>query len=182
MRLRNTRPASRWGYMDRIVNPPGLLLFNFDVDGSHLKIEHRHYLHDIAVPLINWGNSVAAVGLASRTGTKIHNFAISLRRAERTLEFLQSQVRGGFNARAVQGLGEMKAAAEGYRDNSEDPRFRSVVLLFAPGPTPPFPPALIDVSPRIPDDLIHEGLPVDVGQINDVATGIAGFMELMPWE
>ena len=169
--------------MDWLVDPPGLLLFNFDVDSSQLKIEHRQYLHDKAVPRIRWGNSVAVVGIASRTGTKLHNFALSLRRAERTLEALKSEIREGFNARAVQGIGEMKAEAEGYRDNTEDPRFRSVVLLFAPGPTPPFPPGLIKLKPpKVAESSIPEGFEWDYSKINDIASGVSGILELLPWE
>ena len=61
--------------------------------------------------------------------------------------------------------------------------FRSVVLLFAPGPTPPFPPALFKLeAPKAAEADIPEGFEWDRGKIVDITSGVSGFLELLPWE
>lgn len=161
------------------ANPPSVLLFNFDIDSPVLKLEHREMLRSWVVPYLNRGYSISIVGLASRTGTTAHNQHLSQTRADNTLAVLQSEKRDGFNARSTIGFGELKAAAEGERDNTEDSRFRSVLILWEPGPKPPAPPPKIDLALLVPKDFAREKFSLDAGQINDLVSGLVGMIENM---
>ena len=174
--------STGWGNGEQRLHPRGVLIFNFDIGISQLKAEHRDMLHDWVVPWLKWRNSVIPIGLASRTGRDAANLHLSQMRASRTRQFLLSQVPDGFVAQVTLGFGEMKAKAEGYRDNTEDPRFRSVMVLFGRGPVAPFPPGLVDVKPELPDDWAPEGFSWDPGKFNDIGSGLSGFLELVPWE
>ena len=171
-----------WGLSEHLHNPECLLLFNFDIDSAQLKLEHKEDLRQRIVPALKFHHGVAVVGLTSRTGTTAHNQHLSLRRAENTLAFLRSEAGAEFDARPAIGFGEMKAKQEGYRPNSEDPRFRSVVILLGEQRVAPFPPNLFDVTPELPGDLPDGGFHFEPGKSIDVANGIAQFLELVPWE
>ncbi len=172
------RRHTGWGQGVQRANPPSVLLFNFDVDSPSLKLEHWDMLRSWVVPYIRKGHSISIVGLASRTGSTAHNQKLSQDRADNTLTFLKSEVREGFNARSVIGFGELKAAAEGERDNTEDPRFRSVLILSAPGPTPPPPPPKIDLEKLVPKVFLKKGgFPLDPGQVVDLVNGLIGLIE-----
>lgn len=174
--------STGWGLGERRIDPPSVLIFNFDVGSAQLKLEHREMLHSWVVPRLKFGHSIAVVGLTSRTGGTVLNRHLSWMRSQKTLDFFRAEVGESFAARPAIGFGELKAKAEGYRDNSEDPRFRSVVILVGPKGVPPFPPALFDVTPLVPDSLIPDESKVDFGKVNDVLSGIAQFLELMPWD
>jgi hypothetical protein len=132
------------------TSPKSLLLYNFDINGDQLKAEHEIFLRKEVVPVLQRGGSVSLVGLASRSGADSHNLALSERRAHNTLAYLRKAVPGAFAAREVTGFGESKAEQEGYRDGSEDERFRSVIVFTSSAPTPPDPPKKHDVTPEKP--------------------------------
>jgi len=67
--------------------------------------------------------------------------------------------------RAIIGFGERKAKQEGYRDNTEDERFRSVVVFLSHSPVPP-PPIDMDLGDNI-DDTIRV-----ITQITDIVGGV----------
>ncbi len=171
-----------WGLSDHLHNPECLLIFNFDIDSAQLKIEHKEDLRQLIVPRLKFHHGVAVVGLTSRTGTTAHNQDLSLRRAKNTLAFLRSEAGDEFDARPAIGFGEMKAKEEGYRPNSEDSRFRSVVVLLGEQRVAPFPPNLFDLTPKLPGDLPEGGFHFELGKSIDVVNGVAQFLELMPWE
>ena len=138
------------GRTEHRTSPKSLLLYNFDINGDQLKAEHETFLRKEVVPVLQRGGSVSLVGLASRSGSHSHNLALSERRAHNTLAFLRKAVPSGFAARQVAGFGESKAEQEGYRDGSEDERFRSVVVFTSLSPTPPVPPKKNVVTPEKP--------------------------------
>jgi hypothetical protein len=173
---------SGWGLSDHLYNPECLLLYNFDIDSPELKLEHKEDLRQRIVPALKFHHGVAVVGLASRTGSSAHNLDLSLRRAKATLAFLRSQAGNEFDARPAIGFGDMKATQEGYRPHTEDPRFRSVVVLLGEQRVAPFPPNVFDVTPKLPGDLPEGGFHFELGKSIDIASGIAQFLELMPWE
>lgn len=182
MVLHHSTGRGRW---ERRAKPSSILVYNFDIDSDFLKHEHRVGLLEGVAPALKAGGRVSVVGLTSRSGSEGHNLHLSLRRAERTVAFLREAVPTGFVAQAVVGLGEMKAWAEGHPDGSEHPRFRSVILFVSAGPTPPTPPATIDVSPAdlLVDQLFPEADMLDfASKITDVAIGALGFTELVPLE
>ncbi len=143
------------GRSERLPGPPrpGLLIYNFDIDGDQLKPEHQEFLRQEVVPVLRRGGSVSIAGLASRSGTVSHNQALSRRRAENTLVFLEHVIPTGFLSRQVIAFGERRAAWEGQRDGTEDDRFRSVVLYVEERSVPPPDvPPVIDVTPTLPDE------------------------------
>jgi hypothetical protein len=173
------------GRCETRINPPSILLYNFDVNGDHLKPEHRAFLATRVVPALRKGGSVSIVGLTSRTGSFGHNKILSQKRADRTLGFLRHEVRTGFSATPTVGIGELLAAAQGNANNFEHPRFRSVILFVSERAEPPPPPAVVDVTP---DNLVLEELLPDtdvldlISKGNDALIGILGFGELVPLE
>lgn len=138
------------GRTEHRTSPKSLLLYNFDIDGDQLKAEHEAFLRREVVPILQRGGSVSLVGLASRSGSESHNLSLSERRAHNTLAFLRKAVSSKFAAREVTGFGESKAQQEGYRDGSENERFRSVIVFVSPAPTPPDPPKKHDITPEKP--------------------------------
>jgi len=42
------------GGVERRDSPPSLLLYNFDIDGDRLKLEHQEILRTVAVPISPW--------------------------------------------------------------------------------------------------------------------------------
>lgn len=174
---------SGWGLSDRLKNPPGLLLFNFDVGSAHLKIEHRDELKQTILPRIKMRHGVTVVGLASRTGPEASNVPLSYLRAENTLTCLESMWRD-FKRKPAVAFGSAKAKQEGDRKGFENPRFRSVVVYVGPSEDPPFTPGVIDVSPDIPDFMLPEEKThsLSLGEWNDTINGISQMLELVPWE
>jgi len=171
------------GGWERRRQPPSLLLFNFDLDSDALKHEHRIGLLDGVVPQLRAGGSLSVVGLASRSGARAHNRALSGGRAERVLAFLRHEVPNGFAAKQVVGFGELKAAEEGQPNGTEDPRFRSVIVLVGRGPEPPPTPEPFDLSPE--SLLVGSLFPGTdwlslASKVHDVVSGALGFADLVP--
>ncbi len=147
LQKRHTGP----GRTEHRANPASLMLYNYDVDGSRMKPEHEAELRHSVIPKLNVGGSVSIVGLASRSGSMAHNDKLSLDRANHVFEFLNRNVHRGLRARLVQGFGERKAKQEGYRDGTEDERFRSVLLFVSTGPVPP--------PPTPPENVVIRDIP-----------------------
>ena len=157
------------GRMERRSHPPGILLYNFDVDAARLKPEHEKVLRADVAPTLRSGGSLSIIGLASRSGRARHNEDLSLRRARAVLAYLQRVIPERFAVQTVRGFGERKAAAEGYRDGVEDERFRSVLVLLSRTPTPPKTPDVIQLddmsAPLAPGDGVLDTL----GKVLDFA-------------
>ncbi|PID42549.1 MAG: hypothetical protein CSB48_10070 [Proteobacteria bacterium] len=155
------------GRTERRNSPKSLLLYNFDINGDRLKPEHEAFLRKEVVPVLQRGGSVSLVGLASRSGSASYNQALSERRAKSALAFLQKAVTKKFAVRTLTGFGEDKAKQEGYRDSTEDQRFRSVVVFVSAASIPPVPPK----KPPGPKDRVlvvlleNGGIKIDVAAI-----------------
>ena len=171
------------GQCERRTSPPSSLLYNFDVDGDEPKREHLAFLRGNAMAPLRNGGSVAVVGLASRTGSTAHNQALSERRAKRVLECLREIIPKRFPVKQVVAYGEIPAQREGYRNDVEDPRFRSVILLVSTGPTPPEVPPVVNIAPEIGVDALMPGFDAFdmLSKSMDVTQGVAGLFELLPW-
>jgi hypothetical protein len=122
------------------------LLFNFDIDSSVLKPEHRAFLEQNIVSAANaspGGLRVVVGGSADRLGDAGHNVALSNRRIEAVTSFLKQRKPGypwdfvGFG----EGVGEATAERAGDKDDTRDDLFRSVIIeVLARGrPIPPKP-------------------------------------------
>lgn len=131
---RPTGPG-RW----RLTPHGGLLLFNFDIGGDQLKVQHQTAINDQIFGALRFAGSVTVIGFASRSDDPSVNTPLSQRRARNTLAFMQGKVPRQFNSQ-VRWLGEDLARHEGRPDGNEDPRYRSVVIYYhqdsTPGPTP----------------------------------------------
>jgi hypothetical protein len=169
------------GRGERRLHPPGTLLFNFDIEGAALKQVHHDFLRMYVEPVLRRQGSVTIVGLASRTGRRRFNQHLSEERARRTLAYLRQQVRNDFNVIKAVGYGERKAEREGYADETEDPRFRSVILFTSDNPNPPPAPARIDLTP-LHDRGVEPGTDWgdEIQKVLDRASGISSLMELVP--
>jgi hypothetical protein len=104
------------------------VLYNFDIDGEALKLEHRSWLTEHVVPQL--GNPSVKIGLrgeASRTGSDAYNLALSKRRVNQVLHFLKQNgpVLATIEDTAV---GEADAAGRGEDDNTEDEMVRAVIV------------------------------------------------------
>jgi len=176
--LRHTGP----GRTEIRSNPPSIMLYNFDTDGDDLKPEHKEFLRRHALPTLRSGGSVSVLGFADRTASDNHNNALSLRRAAKTAAFLRSEIRSPFNIRQVTGFGERAAFREGYRDGTENERFRAVLLFLSSTPIPPParipPPPPLPIDPNLPNilpEIPPESGPLDtIGQVLDVFGGVTG--------
>ena len=111
------------------TNPASLMLFNFDIDGDALKVEHIMFLRREAIPKLRAGASVAVIGLTDRKGSVAHNKTLSEKRVARTIEFLRSEV-PRLTVTQSTGFGEAVAAQEGDMDETLDDRFRSVLVFL----------------------------------------------------
>ncbi len=160
--------------------PPSLMLYNFDIDGDQLKAEHEAFLRAQVIPTLRSSGSVSILGFASRSGLDAHNQVTSERRVASTVAFLRREVPNGFNVRQMTGFGERVAAREGYRDGTEDERFRAVLLFLSSSPTPPSVPNSQNLPSLLPDMPPPGDSVLDtVGKILDVIGGVSGPLEII---
>ncbi len=115
------------------------LLFNFDIDGVALKVEHRTWLSRHVVPLLKAGGSVTLVARASRTGANVINKMISQERLKQTIAYLKKEVKE-FNYKDLIAEGEEHAKKMGIKDGTEHEVFRAVQVAAWKKPEPPPPP------------------------------------------
>ena len=135
------------------------LLFNFDIDSSVLKLEHRAFLEQNIVSATNAntrGLRVVVGGSADRLGNAGHNIALSNRRIEAVTTFLKQRKPGypwdfvGFG----QGVGEATAERAGDKDDTRDDLFRSVIIeVLKPGQPIPPKPNIPKIFPKKPNVL-----------------------------
>lgn len=107
------------------------LLYNFDVDSSTLKPEHRDWLAKTLPPYFSSDEHHGTIiGLASRTGRNQHNMRLSHSRA-RAVEAAVIQLdprRPRIPTYVKAGVGEEMARVAGQKDHTEDGRWRGVLL------------------------------------------------------
>ena len=107
------------------------LLYNFDVDSSTLKPQHTDWLAKSLKPYFSSNKHRGTiVGLASRTGRNDHNMRLSRARAHAVeaavLRLDPSAPR--IHTYVTAALGEEMARVSGQADNTEDGRWRGVML------------------------------------------------------
>lgn len=113
------------------------LLYNFDHDWSELKLEHRSWLQEHAVALLerSGGGSVSLRGLASRIGNTSYNENLSEERARHVWNYIRQSVSIRHYIRVmIQAVGETEAANRGIPDEAETPEgfYRSVFIMVRP--------------------------------------------------
>ena len=119
---------------------PGMikaLLYNFDIDGDSIKIEHRMFLQSKVVPLLQESRGhIWMQGSASRSGDNQHNMQLSRQRINNIAVVLRSV--GIANSQMqLDAIGEEQAQAHAMEDEKD----RAVALVVIPmakdSPPPP---------------------------------------------
>ena len=105
-----------------------VLLYNYDIEGTKLKNEHKSFLTANIVPLLKAGCGVSILGQASTTGTATLDVGISKARVEDLLNNLRQWVVAPFPLGRLEGKGKSMALAITGRDNVEDEAWRGVWL------------------------------------------------------
>jgi hypothetical protein len=134
-------------------------LFNFDIGGDRLKVEHQGAIADHVLRALRFAGSVSIFGFASRSDSPEVNTPLSERRARNTLAFMQGKLPRPFNSH-VRAWGENWARYEGQPDRSEDPRYRSVVIYYHHDDTPDPPREVPDFGVTVPGSLEVPDMPV----------------------
>jgi len=136
--LRHTGPGKT--SVDSKYSGPGMLkavLYNFDVDGDAVKLEHQVFLRTKVAPLLQGDlGHIWMQGSASKSGSNSHNMALSRRRVNNIAAVLRG---GGILDRQMQldAIGEEQAQAHAVEDETD----RAVDLVVIPvakeSPPPP---------------------------------------------
>jgi hypothetical protein len=113
-------------------------LFNFEINDDQPQADHDLFLGSVVAPLLvaNSARGARMVGLASRSGSDIHNLRLSARRAKNVETSLSLFLfaDGLVNPpsppprTSVGAQGEHFAANLKVKDGTEDSRFRSVLV------------------------------------------------------
>ena len=137
------------------------VLYDFDIDGHHLKSAHKKFLDTTVLPVIgaDQANSskkwhIRVEVRTSRSGTDQHNGPLSERRAKAVLDYILERVPKDFVVTA-EGKGEIPAAKAGEKDGTEDMFYRGATIVIwgddkpAP-PPPPLHPKIAPPKPKLP--------------------------------
>ena len=94
------------------------LLYNFDIDDSSLKKEHRDWLEQVAAPIASCqAAEVFLKGSASRSGGNEYNLQLSNRRAASVRKYLVDLGVAPAKLDTV-GYGENRPVAEGHNEEA----------------------------------------------------------------
>src|ERR1051326_5455524 len=110
------------------------VLFNFDIDGDAVNPQHKAWLSDHIVPLLdNPQVEINLRGEASRSGADAYTLALSRRRVDNVLRFLNGSPRVLAKV-STDAKGEDDAKFFDEEDNTEDEMFRAVVVKVKHSP------------------------------------------------
>lgn len=166
---------------------PGMikaLLYNFDIDGDSIKMEHRTFLQTKVVPLLQNGRGhIWMQGSASRSGGNQYNIQLSRRRINNVAVVLRSFGIAS-NQMQLDAIGEEEAHAHAMEDELD----RAVALIVIPmakdSPPPlrripPPPPVNTQFKIRMLGGLVGSAGPFQVEncffQISDTRNKITAF-------
>jgi hypothetical protein len=119
-------------------------LYNFDIDGADLKLEHKSFLRERIVDYLNkYGFHIWLHGHSSRSGDYAYNVGLSKRRVENVTAFLKS-----LGVRDTQIQPQWDGPKDATPKKLEAEVDRSVSFHIQPGvtPIPPPIPPIIPVS------------------------------------
>lgn len=122
-------------------------LSHFDIAQANLKPEHAAWLRAHALGFLARGGSLRVIGLASPTGDRGFNQALSRRRADAVVSFLRGLEHKSFKVARNDAMGLDAARMAGLHLGNEDGRWRSVILSVWDRPEPPPPPPQAPVPP-----------------------------------
>jgi len=166
---------------------PGMVkasLYNFDVDGDSIKHEHRMFILDKVVPLLQDDRGhIWMQGSASRTGTNAYNMGLSKRRVHNIAMVLRAS---GVIDRQMQldAVGEEQAQAHQMEDETDRAVDLVVIPIAKESPPPqkkipPPPPVSTDFKIRLLGGLTGSAGPFQVEncffQIADTKNSLTSF-------
>jgi outer membrane protein OmpA-like peptidoglycan-associated protein len=131
----------KFGMIPGKPNERQVLLYNYDVNASHMKPEHQRFLDRSLIPFINvkslevW---VAVVGTASRTGSDGYDQSLSETRAAIVQSYLRQRAIPSVNFVDPVGWGKQPKRKDSSSD--EDERDRAVIVVMGFRPPNPIPP------------------------------------------
>lgn len=108
------------------------VLYNFDIDGHQLKPEHKLFLETQVAPILQQGGTSVVKGMCSRSGSRVHNNNLSMKRSLEVCDFLSRLSVAASNVFVPVGTGEGAAEEAGYEDGVEDEYYRAVEILLSP--------------------------------------------------
>ena len=130
----------KFGVLPGKTNERRLLLYNYDVNVSHMKPQHQQFLDGSLIPFMNVKSlevRVAVVGSASRTGSEGDDQSLSEARAAIVQSYLQHRAISSVFFSKSEGWGKQPKRKDSPSD--EDERDRSVIVLMVFRPPNPIP-------------------------------------------
>jgi len=124
-------------------------LYNFDINGSDVKEDHKQILRGTVLEILKGGGSVAILGHASTTGASDYDQTLSEGRADQVLRFLRGEGGSKFFVNKNAGRGKQAALAITGADNKEDEKWRTVWVRVWTKTNPP-PDIGVAVNPSVP--------------------------------
>jgi outer membrane protein OmpA-like peptidoglycan-associated protein len=127
-------------------NELGVMLYNYDVNVSHMKPEHQRFLDGAIIPFINQKfqvMKVLVIGSASRTGSEGDDQSLSEARAAIVQSYLRHRANPSVFFQNSVGLGKQGLSKQQlFKDSpsDEDERDRSVIVMMVFEPPSPLPP------------------------------------------
>lgn len=109
-------------------------LYNFAVNSDVLRTDHKLFLQDVVVPMIEKVNPkfIIAYGHCSRTGSASYNQTLGMKRARAVITYLHRLMPIHYPiSRSYATEGEDSAERHGRHDGSEEGLDRAVTLEFA---------------------------------------------------
>src|SRR5271170_234202 len=131
----------KFGMIPGKPNERRVLLYNYDVNASHMKPQHQQLLDRSLIPFMNVKSlevRVAVVGTASRTGSDGDDQSLSEARAAIEQSYLRQRAIPGVIFVDPVGWGKQPKRKDSSSD--EDERDRSVIVVMGFRPPSPIPP------------------------------------------
>jgi hypothetical protein len=161
-------------------------LYNFDINGSIVKEDHKQILKASVIDFLSAGGSATIVGLASVTGTSERDLELSQERADNVVKYLRDlsmfasnpDFTGPLRIRSVIGRGRQWAL---LYSRGENEFWRAVWVHVWDRATPPSD-SQVDFGVQLPD-LPESSTMSDIGKVLDVASWIisaAATAEIIP--
>ncbi|HEY2012925.1 MAG TPA: hypothetical protein VGH38_05455 [Bryobacteraceae bacterium] len=134
------------------------LLYNFDIEGSELKLQHKRYLDIYIVPKVRDGWTFLVQGTSSQTGTGSYDLWLSRRRSKAVQNYVEGVLKRTLPNLITEGIGKDVPIGKGQESELD----RAVRLYgwaenFRPKPPKPRPQVkptpLPEIGPPIQPDI-----------------------------
>ncbi|HEU5340698.1 hypothetical protein [Edaphobacter sp.] len=149
------KPTGKGRYfikIDPLTKVVRLWLYNYDIEGAHLKKDHVDVIDASVTPLLRDGGNIKLLGLASTTGNASFDATLSQHRMDGVVSHLRVAAGGRFAVSKEFAFGKQMALAfgaaklkGGTADNTESEIWRAVVINAWNRDTVPPPPPGVDI-------------------------------------